>query len=182
MPGDEADGAERRHQDRKPRRARATGAGSARRGRRRCRLRLRLLPVFGHDCNSINVTGAREAPMPQGRPTGPHPDARQTRARRARRRASPGRVAEIFARFAAANPEPKGELEYVNPFTLLVAVVLSAQATDAGVNKATRGLFKVADTPKKMAGAGRGRTCRSASRPSASTATRPRTSSRCPSS
>jgi endonuclease-3 len=59
-------------------------------------------------------------------------------------------VAEIFRRFAAANPEPKGELEYLNPFTLLVAVVLSAQATDAGVNKATRALFKVAPTPKRM--------------------------------
>jgi endonuclease-3 len=63
-------------------------------------------------------------------------------------------VEEIFARFAAANPEPKGELEYVNPYTLLVAVVLSAQATDAGVNKATRSLFKIADTPKKMAALG----------------------------
>jgi endonuclease-3 len=59
-------------------------------------------------------------------------------------------VEEIFRRFAAANPEPKGELEFVNPYTLLVAVVLSAQATDAGVNKATRALFKVADTPQKM--------------------------------
>jgi endonuclease-3 len=59
-------------------------------------------------------------------------------------------VHEIFARFAAANPEPKGELEHVNAYTLLVAVVLSAQATDVGVNKATRALFKVADTPKKM--------------------------------
>ena len=57
---------------------------------------------------------------------------------------------EIFARFQAANPEPKGELEHVNAFTLLVAVALSAQATDAGVNKATRKLFAVADTPEKM--------------------------------
>jgi 3-methyladenine DNA glycosylase/8-oxoguanine DNA glycosylase len=57
---------------------------------------------------------------------------------------------EIFARFHAANPEPKGELEHVNAFTLLVAVALSAQATDAGVNKATRSLFAVADTPEKM--------------------------------
>jgi endonuclease-3 len=65
-------------------------------------------------------------------------------------RKDPARVAELFRRFAAANPEPKGELEYVDPYTLLVAVVLSAQATDAGVNKATRGLFKVADTPAKM--------------------------------
>jgi len=51
-------------------------------------------------------------------------------------------------------PEPKGELEHVNPYTLLVAVVLSAQATDAGVNKATRGLFAVADTPEKMVALG----------------------------
>lgn len=59
-------------------------------------------------------------------------------------------IREVFRRFHAANPEPKGELEHTNPFTLLVAVVLSAQATDAGVNKATRALFKVADTPEKM--------------------------------
>ncbi len=59
-------------------------------------------------------------------------------------------VREIFARFDAANPEPKGELDYVNPFTLLVAVVLSAQATDVGVNKATRKLFAIADTPQAM--------------------------------
>ncbi len=57
---------------------------------------------------------------------------------------------EIFARFRAAEAEPKGELEHVNAFTLVVAVALSAQATDAGVNKATRGLFAVADTPAKM--------------------------------
>ncbi|MFC7396457.1 endonuclease III [Chelatococcus sp. GCM10030263] len=59
-------------------------------------------------------------------------------------------VAEIFRRFHAANPEPKGELEYRNPYTLLVAVVLSAQATDVGVNKATRALFALADSPEKM--------------------------------
>jgi endonuclease-3 len=59
-------------------------------------------------------------------------------------------IDEFFARLAALDPEPKGELEYKNPFTLLVAVVLSAQATDSGVNKATRGLFAVADTPEKM--------------------------------
>jgi endonuclease-3 len=56
----------------------------------------------------------------------------------------------IFTRFAAAEPEPKGELYHVNAFTLVVAVALSAQATDAGVNKATRVLFEVADTPQKM--------------------------------
>jgi endonuclease-3 len=59
-------------------------------------------------------------------------------------------VREAFVRFRKANPEPKGELEHLNPYTLLVAVVLSAQATDAGVNKATRALFAVADTPAKM--------------------------------
>ena len=62
----------------------------------------------------------------------------------------PVRTAELFHRFAAAQPEPKGELEHTNPYTLLVAVVLSAQATDAGVNKATRALFQAADTPAKM--------------------------------
>ena len=66
-------------------------------------------------------------------------------------------IAEIFRRFAAAEPEPKGELEHSNPFTLLVAVVLSAQATDAGVNKATRGLFEAADTPEKMLALGEDR-------------------------
>ncbi len=63
---------------------------------------------------------------------------------------TPAEVREVFSRFRKANPEPKGELEHVNPFTLLVAVVLSAQATDAGVNKATRALFEIADTPQKM--------------------------------
>ena len=53
-------------------------------------------------------------------------------------------------RLKAQNPSPKSELEYVNPYTLLVAVVLSAQATDKSVNLATRELFKVADTPQKM--------------------------------
>ncbi|MCL7463599.1 endonuclease III [Phaeovulum sp. NW3] len=57
---------------------------------------------------------------------------------------------EVFRRFEAAEPHPKGELEHVNAYTLLVAVALSAQATDAGVNKATRALFAIADTPEKM--------------------------------
>jgi len=59
-------------------------------------------------------------------------------------------IREIFRRFHAADPEPEGELEHVNAYTLVVAVALSAQATDVGVNKATRGLFAVADTPEKM--------------------------------
>jgi len=75
------------------------------------------------------------------------------RAKRKRLKASrltPEQRQEIFARFSAANPEPVGELHHVNPVTLLVAVALSAQATDAGVNKATRPLFEIADTPEKM--------------------------------
>jgi endonuclease III len=63
---------------------------------------------------------------------------------------TPAEIRQAFERFRKANPEPKGELEHLNPYTLLVAVVLSAQATDAGVNKATRALFPVADTPRKM--------------------------------
>ncbi len=67
---------------------------------------------------------------------------------------SAAEVFEIFRRFAEVEPAPKGELEHSNPFTLLVAVVLSAQATDAGVNKATRALFAKADTPAKMVALG----------------------------
>lgn len=59
-------------------------------------------------------------------------------------------IREIFARFQASDPEPKGELDHVNAYTLVVAVALSAQATDVGVNKATKDLFKIADTPEKM--------------------------------
>lgn len=66
-------------------------------------------------------------------------------------------ISEIFRRFHDLEPEPKGELEFSNPYTLLVAVVLSAQATDAGVNKATRSLFKLADTPAKMVALGEDR-------------------------
>jgi endonuclease-3 len=63
-------------------------------------------------------------------------------------------IEDAFRRFRVANPEPKGELKHINPFTLLVAVVLSAQATDAGVNKATPALFALADTPEKMVALG----------------------------
>ncbi len=59
-------------------------------------------------------------------------------------------IHEIFTRFRNAEPEPKGELEHLNAFTLVVAVALSAQATDAGVNRATRSLFAAADTPERM--------------------------------
>jgi len=69
---------------------------------------------------------------------------------RAKNRYSKQEVTEIFRRLAIANPHPKSDLNYSNNFTLLVAVVLSAQATDIGVNKATRTLFTIADTPQKM--------------------------------
>lgn len=70
------------------------------------------------------------------------------------RRLKPPEVHEFFARLRAENPEPRGELFYTNAFTLLVAVVLSAQATDKGVNKATPALFAAADTPEKMVALG----------------------------
>jgi endonuclease-3 len=63
-------------------------------------------------------------------------------------------IETFFARLKKANPAPATELDYTNPFTLLVAVVLSAQATDKGVNRATKDLFKVANTPEKMAALG----------------------------
>ncbi|MGN6103268.1 MAG: endonuclease III [Devosia sp.] len=75
-------------------------------------------------------------------------------ARKKPKRLTSQDVEAIFAAFAAAEPEPKTELDYINPFTLLVAVVLSAQATDAGVNKATPALFAAADTPEKMVALG----------------------------
>ena len=81
----------------------------------------------------------RKAPAPAPRPA---------------RRLTPQEIETFFARLKKARPEPKGELEHINPYTLLVAVVLSAQATDAGVNKATKPLFEVADNPEKMVALG----------------------------
>ncbi len=85
---------------------------------------------------------ARGVPVRGARPA--------ARGRKARARLNKAEIETIFQRLQAQRPEPKGELEFLNPFTLLVAVVLSAQATDAGVNKATRPLFEKADTPAKM--------------------------------
>lgn len=100
----------------------------------------------------VTVPAAKPGTEPAGRVDSR--SAVRTRPRAARSKRSetlPAEtVAQMFARFKAANPEPKGELEHTNPFTLLVAVVLSAQATDAGVNKATRALFAAADSPEKM--------------------------------
>jgi endonuclease-3 len=105
---------------------------------------------------AATVKSGRKSPA--GTSAGPNPKKGRKRAsRRKPAGLAPGVVHEIFRRFAAANPEPKGELEHVNVFTLLVAVVLSAQATDAGVNKATRQLFRLADTPEKMVALGEDR-------------------------
>jgi len=70
---------------------------------------------------------------------------------------TPAKISRLFERLAAANPDPRSELEHRDPYTLLVAVVLSAQATDAGVNKATGPLFKVANTPARMVAFGEDR-------------------------
>lgn len=71
-------------------------------------------------------------------------------APRARRRLKPAEIEEMFRRLREQNPAPTTELNYTNTFTLLVAVVMSAQATDKGVNKATAALFSIADMPQKM--------------------------------
>jgi endonuclease-3 len=72
------------------------------------------------------------------------------KAGRRNKRMTPAEIREMFVRLSELNPAPKTELEYRTPYELLVAVILSAQATDVGVNKATRGLFRVANTPAAM--------------------------------
>jgi endonuclease-3 len=93
---------------------------------------------------AVRKNPIRARRMAVARPSKPAKRARKPRPW------SAAEIEEAFRRFEAANPEPKGELEHKDPYTLLVAVVLSAQATDAGVNKATRLLFPVVDTPAKM--------------------------------
>ena len=88
-------------------------------------------------------------PKRAGKPSG-KPSEKPPGKRRSPRPVDAKTRAEIFRRLSAANPEPRSDLEYRDPYTLLVAVVLSAQATDAGVNKATRRLFAQADTPETM--------------------------------
>jgi endonuclease-3 len=77
-------------------------------------------------------------------------------ARKKLRPAEAARIAELFARFEAQESDPRTELDYDSPYTLVVAVALSAQATDVSVNKATAKLFQVADTPQKMLALGEG--------------------------
>jgi endonuclease-3 len=92
---------------------------------------------------------AAAAPKTPARSSKPKVQSATGRAKRPKP-LEPPLVREVFKRFHDADPEPKGELDYVNPYTLLVAVVLSAQATDVGVNRATKPLFAIADTPQKM--------------------------------
>lgn len=102
-------------------------------------------------------TSRGKAASPRKRPGKALANAAAAKAaakRRKRDGLTPEEIEAIFFRFHQVEPEPKGELESVNAFTLLVAVVLSAQATDVGVNKATRPLFQVADTPQKMVALG----------------------------
>jgi endonuclease-3 len=96
-----------------------------------------------------NKAGRQQAAKSR-RPKAPAEVAKSPKPRARSKPLGADEIAEIFRRFQAIEPSPEGELEHSSPFTLLVAVVLSAQATDAGVNKATRGLFAVADTPEKM--------------------------------
>jgi endonuclease-3 len=99
-----------------------------------------------------NLRPGAAAPTAKGKPA-PKGKSRQPGALR-QAEPDPARIGRIFQRLEAANPHPRSELEHGNAFTLLVAVVLSAQATDVGVNKATRALFAVADTPAKMVALG----------------------------
>ncbi len=101
---------------------------------------------------ALRAAKSRKAAIPRGPRKRAAADAKA--AKGALPQWSTAEIEEAFRRFAAANPVPRGELQHVDPFTLLVAVVLSAQATDAGVNKATPALFKVADTPAKMVALG----------------------------
>jgi len=99
---------------------------------------------------NVGKSTIKNAPPSKGRGT----TAKKHTKRAARPKLTRQKIAEIFTRFQKQEPDPKGELEHSNAYTLLVAVVLSAQATDAGVNKATRALFERADTPEKMVALG----------------------------
>src|SRR5215472_7050311 len=106
-----------------------------------------------------NHTSTKLKPVKAGSKPVPKPASRSGGRKRSKPAAKPrlwteAEIEEAFRRLRAANPQPRGELNHINPYTLLVAVVLSAQATDAGVNKATPALFAAADTPEKMVALG----------------------------
>lgn len=103
-----------------------------------------------------SMAPAKLLSKPSSKPSDKLSPSKAAKAKKAALLAS-DKVREIFGRFHAIEPEPKGELEHVNAYTLLVAVVLSAQATDAGVNKATRALFAQVTTPQQMVDLGEDR-------------------------
>jgi endonuclease-3 len=107
--------------------------------------------AVGNMAQARKIPSLRQAAL--GKPA-PDKTAPQSRSRAKVKPLPQAEIAEVFRRLHEIEPEPKGELVSVNAFTLLVAVVLSAQATDAGVNKATKALFAIADTPQKMAALG----------------------------
>src|SRR5690606_29293718 len=120
--------------------------GGARRATRRCTCRCRR-QARAAACGRRRA-GPRQGP--RGRAMTRPPAGRKPARRLQRSRLSAAEVQEIFARLAGIDPSPTTELEYTTPFELLVAVVLSAQATDVGVNKATRRLYPVANTPQAI--------------------------------
>src|SRR5438270_9227020 len=97
--------------------------------------------------------------MPRAKPSAAHSPAPKMPPAKPRRGRgwTKAEAAEFYRRLADSRPIPRTELEFINPFTLLVAVVLSAQATDVGVNKATPPLFEIADTPQQMLALGEAR-------------------------
>jgi endonuclease-3 len=111
---------------------------------------IRSQPVKQPAARSAPKKPAKKPAKPRPRPAAKKPAKKPVKKSAKPKPWTAAEVHEAFSRFRKANPEPKGELEHLNPYTLLVAVVLSAQATDAGVNRATRALFAVADTPQKM--------------------------------
>ncbi|MEJ8474960.1 endonuclease III [Roseibium algae] len=109
------------------------------------------------DLKTTKRRAATPKPAAQKKPARKSPSVDNPGKVLKRSRYSKAEAYEIFQRFHADNPEPEGELDYVNAYTLLVAVVLSAQATDVGVNRATKTLFQIADTPEKMVALGEDR-------------------------
>ena len=169
--GDKTHHAEKTHQHHKAGAVQRTVRRQQRREQFRLVVRIKIV-ACGHDLSVYPHHGQKHPPprakTPAVRSISAKPAKKPAKppARSAAKKPSkpkpwtPAEVREAFSRFQKANPEPKGELEHLNPYTLLVAVVLSAQATDVGVNKATRALFAVADTPQKMLALGEAKAAR----------------------
>jgi endonuclease III len=111
-------------------------------------------PVAKKQASGRKATGAAKPAPGRAKATRAKPTSAKPTSSKPGAPWTTAEVTEAFRRFRAAQPKPKGELEHVDPYTLLIAVVLSAQATDAGVNKATPALFAAANTPAKMVALG----------------------------